>query len=97
MSKKLVYIALKEFLEILGVTRYLHSDKAKERTSAPHWWQVLKKQEGLHTTHIESHSMWKNSTKQGVGILKRVGAHLMRNTDATPVLWEWVLDYEAEG
>ena len=32
-----------------------------------------------------------------MGILKRGGMRLMRNTEAPSVLWEWDFDYEDEG
>ena len=96
-SKKLAHIALAEFFEIFGVPRQIHIDNAKELMSAPNWRRVWEKQAGLQTTQIEPHSLWQNSAEQGVRTIKRGGARLMRNTDAPAVLWEWVLDYEAEG
>ena len=96
MSKKLAYNALAEFCERFGVPRQLHIYNDKELTLAPHWRRVCKNQEGLHTTQIEPHSPWQNSSEKGLGMLKRGGARLMRNTNTPPVLWEWYLDYEAE-
>ena len=75
---------------------YLRSDNAKEIMSASHWKQICGNQVSLHTTKIEPHSPCHNSTKQGLGMLKRSGARLIHNTDAPPVLWEWYLDYEDE-
>ena len=72
----------------------IHRENAKEFTSAPHLRRVCEKHAGIHTTQIEPHSPWKNSDKQGVGMIKRNGAHLLRKTDAPPVLLEWVLYYE---
>ena len=60
------------------------------------WQRLCEKKVGLHTTQIKPHIPWQNSAEQGVGVLKRGGARLVRNTDAPPVLWEWELDYEAE-
>ena len=95
-SNKLAYIALAELFDRFGVPKQLHRDNDKEITSAPHWKKVWEKQAGLHTIHIKPHSPWKNYAKQGVGILKRGVARLIRNTDAPPVLWEWDLDHEAK-
>ena len=94
--KKLAYIAFEKFFERSEVYRQLHIYNTKEIKLAPHLRQVFDNQEGLHTNQIKPNSQWQNSADQGVGILKRGGARLMRNTGTPSVLWEWDLDYESE-
>ena len=96
VSKKLAYIALAEFFEIFVVPRKIHSDKDKELTLAQYLWWVCKNQARLHTTDIDTLILWKNSDEQGVRIIKRCGARLIRNIDDPTVVWEWTLDYEAK-
>jgi len=86
--------ALQEFIHDIGIPSSLHTDDAKELTSA-HWKQV-RKTYGIKQTLAEPYSPFQNRAEINIREMKKHTRRLMNKTGTPLRLWDFCTQYVAE-